>query len=1031
MPRRVRTGAWARVCRLLRWCAWAVLVLVLVTVGGLLYLQRVGLPDFFKGRLVGELRERGVELEYGRMYLDWDRGVVAERVRLVGIRQSGDPTASFSEVVIRLDGGALRRLRVQVRGLELLGGELIMPAWEDEAAGEDFGIESISAELRFLSGDRLELRRFSARCLGTQVRVSGVFTNLSALRKPRESTQPGVDFVEAWRRQVEHAVRVRDEMRFGQEPELELEMSGDLAAPAAVTVRMGFEALDVDTPWGAVERLEIRGELNGETGTNGVRSSRIVVEVRGVRTRWSGVEQGGLEVTWKQSAGEGLPLQVDWNLELAGIQSPWGESPGLRLEIHARPDEGTPERLVGDLVLSSESLLGLFARAETNRLTAKVTLDEKTFLPTGGEWTMHAEQVVFQDGSARQMHLDGQFNRLVGRELEATSEWAWWAWFEPVWANWRGQVDELRIKDIVADRVQLEGQWRAPRFQLTQVRAELSGRDIELAGAVEVDTRRVTVATRFDVDVHELESLLTVKTDRWLDQFSWDEPPRVQAKLDVIWPEWSGRRPDWRVEVLPTLVVDGYFESGRSAFRGVTAETVQGHFTLSNGVWHLPDLVARRPEGVLELSYTEDTGTRDYRFGVRSGIGPGALEPLLGAKEDRALELMEFAATPLVEGEVWGRWRDRGRLGFRGRVEATGFKFRGEPVDELTAGVSFTNGFVSVSDVQLRTGDRWVTAVGVGYDVAGHWLYLTNATAFIEPERVTRAIGPRTEQNLAAYQFLEAPRARVEGSVNVKDTQQVDMQFEIAGGPFRYWRFEVPEVEGTVRWVNGAIAVSNLQASFYGGTLDAEIHAEIPRGGGGRLRFQTMVNRASLNALMEDLFMPTNRLEGTLNVNLNITEAHPKDPLSWQGFGRADLRDGFLWGIPLFGLLSPVLDTVVPGLGRSRIGGATATFKVTNSVVHTEDMELRAPLFRLGYRGAVDMEGRVEARVEARLFRDAWVIGPLVSLVFSPLTKLFEYHVTGTLARPELELLYIPKPLQMPFSPFRTLREMFEEENGR
>jgi hypothetical protein len=60
--------------------------------------------------------------------------------------------------------------------------------------------------------------------------------------------------------------------------------------------------------------------------------------------------------------------------------------------------------------------------------------------------------------------------------------------------------------------------------------------------------------------------------------------------------------------------------------------------------------------------------------------------------------------------------------------------------------------------------------------------------------------------------------------------------------------------------------------------------------------------------------------------------------------------------------------------------------------------------------------------------RDAWVIGPLVSLVLSPLTKIMEYEVTGTLGRPHLELIYIPKPLQAPFNPLRTLREMFQEK---
>ena len=83
---------------------------------------------------------------------------------------------------------------------------------------------------------------------------------------------------------------------------------------------------------------------------------------------------------------------------------------------------------------------------------------------------------------------------------------------------------------------------------------------------------------------------------------------------------------------------------------------------------------------------------------------------------------------------------------------------------------------------------------------------------------------------------------------------------------------------------------------------------------------------------------------------------------------------------------------------------------------------------RLAYRGGIDFKGRVDARVEARLLRDAWVIGPLVSLVLSPLTKLFEYRVTGTIHEPKKEPLYIPKPLTFPLHPFKSLRELFSEE---
>jgi len=90
---------------------------------------------------------------------------------------------------------------------------------------------------------------------------------------------------------------------------------------------------------------------------------------------------------------------------------------------------------------------------------------------------------------------------------------------------------------------------------------------------------------------------------------------------------------------------------------------------------------------------------------------------------------------------------------------------------------------------------------------------------------------------------------------------------------------------------------------------------------------------------------------------------------------------------------------------------------------------------RLQYRGTVDFQGQVNARAEAELLRDTWLVGPVVSTVLWPVTKLFEYKITGTLGEPKGEPVYlIPKvvflPFQLPFHPLRTLRGLFPEGSG-
>ena len=81
---------------------------------------------------------------------------------------------------------------------------------------------------------------------------------------------------------------------------------------------------------------------------------------------------------------------------------------------------------------------------------------------------------------------------------------------------------------------------------------------------------------------------------------------------------------------------------------------------------------------------------------------------------------------------------------------------------------------------------------------------------------------------------------------------------------------------------------------------------------------------------------------------------------------------------------------------------------------------------RLQYNGKVDMKGNVRANVIAQVLREVPGIGPTVSWILSPFSKLFEYRVSGTLKNPKAEPVYVPaKLLMMPLHPIQTLDELF------
>jgi hypothetical protein len=424
------------------------------------------------------------------------------------------------------------------------------------------------------------------------------------------------------------------------------------------------------------------------------------------------------------------------------------------------------------------------------------------------------------------------------------------------------------------------------------------------------------------------------------------------------------------------------------------------------------------------MTYTENQNTRDYRFDIQAKLDPRALKSLVPGREQRGFEFFEFDEPPETEGFVSGRWRDAARLQFGGRFRSGPFRFRGEPIESFSTRLAYTNGVVVGTEVQLRS-EGELNGEGVGFDTRRQLLTLTNIQSAVPPMRVARAIGPAVVRVLSPYRFERPPLAHVDGWLNVRNTKEAGLRFNVAGGPFSYWRFQVPELQGLVVWSNQVVTVDQLKARFYEGELDGRFRVNLSAGSAARFGFDTRVENANLQPLLKDLLFTTNRYEGRLAGSWTVTDAQADDWNSWQGFGQAELVDGYLWDLPLLGLFSDFLGNLGINAARNPVTGLTGDFTMTNSILHTRDLQLRSQAMRLDYRGTFDFQGAMNARVEARLLREIAVIGPLLSLLFSPLTKLLEYRVGGTLSEPKLEPLYVPKPLLFPLNPIGTLKEMF------
>lgn len=967
----------------------SLLLLILALVGALVYLNQVGLPGFAKGPLLARLRARGIDLQFTRLRWHWDQGLVAEHVLFGRPDHPSSPKLAIGEVQIRLDYSALAKLQLQVAGLVLRQGQLTWPVPETNGPARELSVQHIQAELRFLPGDLWEVDHFTATFAGANLRFSGTITNASAVRDwPVFQAAPGTT-EEVSSERLRRLAEMLDRIHFTSPPQLILNVSGNARRWRTFALRAYLTAPEAETPWGTLRR--------------------------------------GLLIATLAPAANQEPARGEVTLQAADAQTPWGAITNLALTLHLSPPGHGTNVLDADLDLTAAGVGTKWAQAAQTRFTVQWTHSLTNAMPLSGRGELRLEDAEGHWGRAQSLQLIATL-ATPGNPPPGDASWGWWTNLTPYALDCECRVTGLKLPKLQAEELSCTGQWQAPELRATEIAARLyDGRLIARAN-LDVATRKLTFSTGSDFDIRKISALLTPGGRRWLSEYSWKTPPELQGEGELILPAWTNRQPDWQMEVKPTIKLGGHVHIEEAAFRKVPAGTVDSHFNYTNEVWRLPDLAVTGPEGRLKLTLESDERTRDFLIGIRGAMHIEALRPLLEPEARRALDLVMFTQPPRIEGEVRGRWHEPDRLSATGRVAVTNFTFRGETADGFETALEYTNRFLRMLDPQVQRGTQQLAASSVNVDFVDETVLVTNGFSTTDPQAVARAIGPKVDRDLKPYRFLKAPVVHVNGIIPIHDDSKADLHFAVDGGPFEWWKFRLPWINAKIDWVHNWLTLRNVQTEFYNGAGVGNAQFDVTPHKPTDFRFQATVADSDFHLLMADLFEKTNELEGWFTAQVAITNGILEDWQSWQGHGNVDLRDGLIWQIPVFGFLSPVLDGLIPGLGSSRAKEGSATFAITNGVLRSRDLEIRASAMRLKYWGTVDMKGRLNANVEAELLRDAWVVGRVLSLALWPVSKIFEYRITGTLFQPKSAPVFIvPRIVLFPFHPVRSVKELLPE----
>ena len=213
----------------------------------------------------------------------------------------------------------------------------------------------------------------------------------------------------------------------------------------------------------------------------------------------------------------------------------------------------------------------------------------------------------------------------------------------------------------------------------------------------------------------------------------------------------------------------------------------------------------------------------------------------------------------------------------------------------------------------------------------------------------------------------EAPKDKGAAPAKAEEDTPVDLSalkgLEAKGtvqiGSFQARGVKLANLKTEVHATGGRVEAPH-SANLYEGTINGTLGLQAE----GRVALKDTLTGIAIGPLLRDAAQQ-DKLEGKGNLALDVNTGGKsvnamKKALA--GTARVDLRDGAIKGIDIGAILRKARSALgqqqaqaQASAERTDFSAMTASFKIKNGVAHNEDLDVKAPLFRLTGRGDIDI----------------------------------------------------------------------------
>jgi hypothetical protein len=979
-----------------RWCRMTLWIVILLVISPLARLYLVGLPEFLKPPLLQKIRERGFDARFASARLGWGPAIIIENGGFSPTNRSSGPRLSAGLMEVKLNWIALLHRHLKADSVEVRDGQVRIPV--SERYGGTLALQKVHLRMRLFSNDVAQVTDFGAWFRGIGIRIDGQVTNFASMSDWKMPAQwEAAPPQQAKLGKPGPAANILDQLQFGQNPRVEIYFSADGRDINTLRAEASFTTSSVETPWAGATTVQLRGAAAHLLDFTNRPFMQVRAAAESISTRYGTASNASVTAAFFPDPS--TPFNTTLNFAATDVDGKWNPLEATNL-IRAR-------RLSWD---------------------GEAALSPANFKPLALEGILRVVGVDSSWGSAGALSVTLKAAR-TNEPAPPDANRGIWTRFSPFLGSCHFAATNIQNPRLRFQSLALDASWRAPNLAITNLGGRLYQGGLEGGADLDIDSRELRLHASTDFDPHGISQVLTPAAQLWLAEFEWQKPPAVNAQIRLVLPPWTNRPEAWRNDLRSSVEIAGGFSVGAASFRKVNVASATARVFYTNRVWTVPRLYASRRGGSIDVDYTGNDDTREFHVLFDSRLDPADVLPLLEPRQRHMLDDIQFSRPPEIRAEASGHWHMLEATTVAGTVLATNFTYRGVAVDRFGAGINYTNRLLRVSGLEISQGKGRLEIPLACGDFESKRVILTNARSTLDPQILLLVMGTDAPEFLNFIHFDVPPEVRANGTFVLGDPLATDMRFEVLGGNFHWTNLGADTISANVRWNARNVALTNVQAQLYNsGKLSGWLVFENPPGRRAGFRGDFIAKDIDLGSLSRGLEGKNSRVEGRLDGSLALEAPVSDDKNTWMGHGYVHIHNGLLWDIKILGVLSPMLNAISPGLGDSRARDATAIFAIGGGKVSTDDLEIHSTGVRLLYRGAITMNKQINGRVEADLLRDTPLLGTILSVVMTPLGKLFEYQITGPLRQPSFKPLYIPKFLMLVLRPFHTVKSLLPED---